>query len=175
MRGGRRLTNGTGRWIAVLSVTVLTAAFAVAAAAGDSSAQTTDGPPTRSPYRRPPAPFTIMQVTPDALNFHACSPGNHPADPELTLQIETNHANDGIMLELTALHQANGPALPAERIAVRIPETQDYVSLGETVYVTGPIPPGSWTINLAFQASTVLNDPAGTYAGTLVITFMGAP
>ena len=148
--------------ISSLAVLITLSSLSLAAASKKGSAR----PQRIEPYVR-------VHVTPRKLKLGSVpQPGIYDSRAKLKVHIKANCPHGPVMASATPLETREGASIPPERIFVRIPETGEYVPMGEPVAITGPDPmgPGAYHIDLRFRIKTVLQDPPGKYTGTFTFT-----
>lgn len=79
------------------------------------------------------------------------------------------------MASATPLNRSGGGVIPLERFFVRIPATGQYVAMTVPVVITGPMMPGVFDVVLKFRVETRLENPPGTYTGTVTLTCATGP
>jgi len=92
----------------------------------------------------------------------------------LTLKVESNCFHGPIIASITALERPRGNSIPPERISVKSPTTNGYVTMEKPVAISNP-ETGSHDIELDFQLEVLPHDRAGRYIGTITFTIMPPP
>jgi len=103
-------------------------------------------------------------------------PGTYDSAAKLKVHVVANCVHGGIAASVTALARTGGGgSIGPERIFVKVPATGNYVAMKNPVPLTGPMNPGVFDVILKFRVKTELQDPVGTYTGTMTITYAPAP
>jgi len=117
-------------------------------------------------------PFLNIFTTPDELNLGtALYPGIHDSDAELTVHVESNCLHGSIIASMTRLKHAAGGFVPPERISIKSPVTNGFVTMARPVAISKP-EPGSHNFELNFRVETGFQDHQGKYTGNLTFTIM---
>lgn len=123
-----------------------------------------------------PRAYIEVTVSPTQLDLGSVAePGVFDSASELKVHVATNVAIGGVFVSVTPLLREGGGTIEPGSVFVRVPATQQYVSLGTPVIVGGPWGPALYDIPLRFRVQTTLAQPPGQYTGTLVITCIPAP
>ena len=92
----------------------------------------------------------------------------------LTVKVESNCLHGPIIASITALKRPRGASIPPERISVKSPITNGYVTMAKPVVISNP-EIGSHDIELDFRLEASPSDRAGRYTGTITFTIMPPP
>lgn len=92
----------------------------------------------------------------------------------LTLKVESNCLHGPIMASITTLRHRMGKTITPDRISIKAPETNGYVSMEKPVLISKP-KMGSHDIDLNFRLAVNPFEAAGRYEGTLTFTVMPLP
>lgn len=92
----------------------------------------------------------------------------------LTVKVESNCLHGPIVASITALRHRRGGFIPPERISIKSPTTNGYVTMAKPVAISRP-EIGSHDIELDFRLDILPHDPAGRYTGTITFTIMPPP
>ena len=92
----------------------------------------------------------------------------------MTLKVESNCLHGPIMASITTLRHRMGKTITPDRISVKSPITDGYVSMEKPVIISKPHL-GSHDINLDFKLEVNPFEIAGQYKGTLTFTVMPLP
>ena len=135
------------------------------------------------------APFVNISPSSDSLQFgepvfsepsliapgaalYPTSFGTSSAD--LTLKVESNCLHGPIMASITTLRHRWGKIITSDRISIKSPITDGYVSMARPVLISKP-EMGSHNIDLSFHLDVNPFEAAGRYEGTLTFTIMPLP
>ena len=134
-------------------------------------------------------PFVNLSAVSDSLKFgepefsepSLLAPGAalYPAvfatsSAAMTLKVESNCLHGPIMASITTLRHRMGKTITPDRISVKSPITDGYVSMEKPVIISKPHL-GSHDINLDFKLEVNPFEIAGQYKGTLTFTVMPLP
>ncbi len=92
----------------------------------------------------------------------------------LTLKVESNCLHGPIMASITKLRHRMGKTITPDRISIKAPITDGYVSMEKPVQISKP-QIGSHEIDLSFRLEVNPFEAAGQYKGTLTFTVMPLP
>ncbi|MCH7556355.1 MAG: hypothetical protein IIB56_02745 [Planctomycetes bacterium] len=92
----------------------------------------------------------------------------------LTVKVESNYLHGPIVASITALKHPRGGSIPPERIFIKAPTTNGYVTMAKPVVISRP-EIGSHDIELNFRLDIYPSDHAGSYTGTITFTIMPPP
>ncbi len=92
----------------------------------------------------------------------------------LTVKVESNCLHGPIVASITELKHRKGGFIPPERISVKSPTTNGYVTMARPVVISRP-EIGSHDIELDFRLDVFPFDHAGSYRGTVTFTIMPPP
>ncbi len=92
----------------------------------------------------------------------------------LTVKVESNYLHGPIVASITALKHPRGGSIPPERISIKAPTTNGYVTMAKPVVISKP-EIGSHDIELNFRLDIFPSDHAGSYTGTITFTIMPPP
>ena len=92
----------------------------------------------------------------------------------LTVKVESNYLHGPIVASITALRHPRGSFIPPERISIKSPTTNGYVTMAKPVTISKP-EIGSHNIELDFRLELFASDHAGRYKGTITFTIMPPP
>lgn len=138
-----------------------------------------------------PESFVNISATSDSLKFGKPTffsdgdthfgPGSvmfptvHYAAPaSLTVKVESNCLHGPIVASITALNHPISGSIPPERISIKAPTTNGYVTMAKPVVISRP-ETGSHDIELDFRLEIFPSDQAGRYTGTITFTIMPPP
>jgi hypothetical protein len=93
---------------------------------------------------------------------------------EMTLKVESNCLHGPIMASITTLRHRMGKTITADRISIKSPITDGFVSMAKPVLISKP-EMGSHNIDLSFRLEINPFESAGRYEGTLTFTIMPLP
>lgn len=120
--------------------------------------------------------YVGVTVTPLHLDLGSVpQPGTYDSPASLSVHVAANCNHGAVLVSASPLTKPGGASIPANRVFVKQPATGDYVPLNNPVPVTAPTGPGIFDVVLNFRVETVLEDPPGSYTGTLVITCTAGP
>ena len=134
-------------------------------------------------------PFVNISATSDSLQFgepvfsepSLLAPGAalYPAvfatsSAALTLKIESNCLHGPIMASITELKHRRGKTITPDRISIKAPITEGYVSMAKPVLISKP-EIGSHNIDLNFRLDINPFEIAGRYEGNITFTIMPLP
>ena len=91
-----------------------------------------------------------------------------------TLKVESNCLHGPIMAAITTLRHRMGKTITPDRISVKAPTTNGYVSMERPVMISEP-QIGSHDIDMEFKLNVNPFEAAGRYEGTLTFTIMPLP
>jgi hypothetical protein len=135
------------------------------------------------------APFVNLSPSSDSLRFgepvfsepSLIAPGAalYPttfgtSSADLTLKVESNCLHGPIMASISTLRHRMGKTITPDRISIKAPITDGYVSMEKPVLISKP-EMGSHDINLSFRLEINPFEIAGQYKGTLTFTVMPLP
>ncbi len=134
------------------------------------------------------APFVNISPSSDSLQFGeiefsepSIAPGAalYPttfgtSSADLTLKVESNCLHGPIMASITTLRHRWGKSITPDRISIKAPITNGYVSLAKPVIISKP-EMGSHNIDLSFRLKINPFEAAGRYEGTLTLTILPLP
>ncbi len=135
------------------------------------------------------APFVNISPSSDSLKFgepvfsepSLIAPGTaiYPttfgtSSAALTLKVESNCLHGPIMASITELRHRWGKKITPNRISIKAPITNGYVSMAKPVLISNPHT-GSHNIDLSFRLDVNPFEAAGRYEGTLTFTVMPLP
>ena len=92
----------------------------------------------------------------------------------LTVKVESNCMHGPIVASITALKRPRSGSIPPERISIKAPTTNGYVTMAKPVAISRP-EIGSHDIALDFRLEIFPHDHAGRYTGTITFTIMPPP
>lgn len=94
----------------------------------------------------------------------------------MTLKVESNCLHGPIMASITELkhRKGRGKTITPDRISVKAPVTNGYVSMAKPVLISKP-ETGSHNIDLNFRLEVSTFESAGRYEGTITFTIMPLP
>ncbi len=136
-------------------------------------------------------PFVNVSTTSNSLVFGApglfsdfdthFGPGSvlfptvhYGSSASLTVIVESNCLHGPIVASITELKHRRGGSIPPERISVKSPTTNGYVTMARPVVISRP-ETGSHNIELDFRLDVFPSDQAGSYRGTITFTVMPPP
>ncbi len=136
-------------------------------------------------------PFVNISTTSDILEFGKPTffsdgdthfgPGStvfptshYGSSASLTVKVESNCLHGPIVASITALRHRRGGFVPPERISIKSPTTNGYVTMAKPVVISKP-EIGSHDIELDFRLDILSSDRAGQYQGTITFTIMPPP
>ncbi len=96
------------------------------------------------------------------------------ASASLTLKVESNCLHGPIMASISKLRHHIGKTITPDRISIKAPITNGYVSMVQPVMISKP-EMGSHDIDLSFRLDVNPFEAAGRYKGTLTFTVMPLP
>jgi len=96
------------------------------------------------------------------------------ASAALTLKVNSNCLHGPIMASVTTLRHRMGKTITPDRISIKAPITDGYVSMEKPVLISKP-EMGSHDIDLSFQLKVNPYEAAGKYKGTITFTVMPLP
>ena len=135
------------------------------------------------------APFVNISPSSDSLKFGepdfseasliGPSTGIFPSifgtsSASMTLKVESNCLHGPIMASISTLRHRMGKTITPDRISVKAPITDGYVSMARPVMISEP-QIGSHNIKLDFKLDVNPFEAAGRYEGTLTFTIMPLP
>lgn len=135
------------------------------------------------------APFVNLSPSSDSLKFgdpvfsepSLIAPGAaiYPStfgtsSADLTLKVESNCLHGPIMASITTLYHRWGKSITPDRISIKSPITDGYVSMAKPVLISKP-QMGSHNIDMSFRLDINPFEAAGRYEGTLTFTIMPLP
>lgn len=135
------------------------------------------------------APFVNLSPSSDSLQFgdpvfsepSLIAPGAalYPAtfgtsSADLTLKVGSNCLHGPIMASITTLRHRWGKSITPDRISIKSPITDGYVSMAQPVLISKP-EMGSHDIDLSFRLDINPFEAAGRYEGTITFTLMPLP
>ena len=115
--------------------------------------------------------FSEPSIAPGAALYPTIF-GTSSAD--LTLKVESNCLHGPIMASITTLRHRWGKSITPDRISIKSPITDGYVSMAKPVLISKPAI-GSHNIDLSFRLDVNPFEAAGRYEGTLTFTIMPLP
>ena len=92
----------------------------------------------------------------------------------LTLKVNSNCLHGPIMASVTTLRHRMGKTITPDRISIKAPITDGYVSMEKPVMISNP-EMGSHDIDLSLQLKINPFEAAGRYKGTITFTVMPLP
>ena len=92
----------------------------------------------------------------------------------LTVKVESNCLHGPIVASITALNHPISGSIPPERISIKAPTTNGYVTMAKPVVISRP-ETGPHDIELDFRLEIFPSDQAGRYTGTITFTVMPPP
>ncbi len=92
----------------------------------------------------------------------------------LTLRVNSNCLHGPIMASVTTMRHRMGKTITPDRISVKSPITDGYVSMEKPVMISKP-EMGSHEIDLSFKLKVNPFESAGRYKGTIMFTVMPLP
>ena len=92
----------------------------------------------------------------------------------LTVKVESNYLHGPIVASITTLKHPRGGFIPLERISIKSPTTNGYVTMARPVVISKP-EIGSHDIKLDFRLEVLPYDHAGRYTGIITFTVMPPP
>lgn len=117
-------------------------------------------------------PFVHVSTSQNKIDLGTSgAPGYHSVSNAVTLNVDSNCLHGPIVVSVTNLKHPWGASIPPDRIAVRSPATNGFVSMDRPVAVSGPTK-GPHKIVLDLQVQTWFQDRAGRYSGTFTVTIM---
>jgi len=136
-------------------------------------------------------PFVTISTTSNSLQFGApglfadgdthFGPGSvtfptvhYGSSASLTVKVESNCLHGPIVASITALKHPRGGSVPPERISIKSPTTNGYVTMAKPVAISMP-ETGSHDIGLDFRLDILASDYSGRYTGTITFTVMPPP
>ena len=135
------------------------------------------------------APFVNLTLSSDSLTFgdpvfskpSLIGPGAalYPSifgtsSADLTLKVGSNCLHGPIMASITTLRHRWGKSITPDRISIKSPITDGYVSMAQPVLISKP-EIGSHDIDLSFRLDVNPFEAAGRYEGTITFTIMPLP
>jgi hypothetical protein len=135
------------------------------------------------------APFVNISPSSDSLKFgepvysepSLIAPGAalYPttfgtSSADLTLKVESNCLHGPITASISTLRHRMGKTITPDRISIKAPITDGYVSMARPVLISKP-EMGSHNIDLSFRLDINPFEAAGQYKGTLTFTVMPLP
>ncbi len=99
---------------------------------------------------------------------------HYGSSASLIVKVESNCLHGPIVASITALKHPRGDSIPPERISVKSPTTDGYVTMAKPVAISRP-ETGSHYIELDFRLDVFPSDHAGSYRGTVTFTIMPPP
>ncbi len=99
---------------------------------------------------------------------------HYASSASLTVKVESNCLHGPIVASITALKHPRGGSVPPERISIKSPTTNGYVTMAKPVVISRP-ETGSHDIELDFRLGIFPSDRAGQYQGTITFTIMPPP
>jgi hypothetical protein len=116
--------------------------------------------------------FTEPSLIAPGAALYPTTFGTSSAD--LTLKVVSNCLHGPIMASITTLRHRWGKSITADRISIKAPITDGYVSMAGPVLISKP-ETGSHNIDLSFRLAVNPFEAAGRYEGTLTFTIMPLP
>ncbi|MBN1804751.1 MAG: hypothetical protein JW837_05835 [Sedimentisphaerales bacterium] len=92
----------------------------------------------------------------------------------MTLKVESNCLHGPIMASISELRHRLGKKITSDRISVKSPKTNGFVSMTKPVMISEPHS-GSHNIDLDFKLEVNPFEAAGRYEGVLTFTIMPLP
>ena len=92
----------------------------------------------------------------------------------LMVKVESNCLHGPIVASITELKHPIGSSIPPERISIKSPTTNGYVTMAKPVAISMP-ETGSHDIGLDFRLDILPSDYSGRYKGTITFTVMPPP
>ncbi len=99
---------------------------------------------------------------------------HYGSSASLTVKVESNCLHGPIVASITELRHRRGGFIPPERIFIKSPTTDGYVTMARPVVISRP-EIGSHDIELDFRLDVFPSDHAGSYRGTVTFTVMPPP
>ncbi len=136
-------------------------------------------------------PFVNISATSDSLEFGRPTfssggdtyfgPGSvvfpsayFASSASLTVKVKSNCLHGPIVASITKLKHPRSGSIPPERISIKAPTTNGYVTMAKPVAISRP-EIGSHDIELDFRLEILPHDRAGRYTGTITFTVMPPP
>ena len=118
-------------------------------------------------------PFVNISTTPDTLDLGTASlfTNFYDVPAALTVKVDANCMHGPIMISTTKLKRRQGGSISPDRIFVKTPATDGFVTMARPVAISKPTI-GSHEIVLDLRVDAQFLDPAGEYTGTLMLTIM---
>ncbi len=99
---------------------------------------------------------------------------HYASSASLTVKVESNCLHGPIVASITPLEHHRGIFILPERISIKAPTTNGYVTMTKPVAISNP-EIGSHDIELDFRLDIFPSGPAGKYTGTITFTIMPPP
>ena len=120
----------------------------------------------------PDEAFINISFAPRELDLGVASfLGFYDSEAALVMQVESNCLHGSILASTDGFRSMAGGFIPPERISIKGPATNGFVSMAKPVAVSMP-EMGSHNVVLNFRVQTAFQDRDGKYGGTLVLTIM---
>jgi hypothetical protein len=118
-------------------------------------------------------PFVNVSTTPDELDLGTASlfADTYDVPAALTVKVDSNCMHGPIMISTTRLKRRQGGSISPERLFVKTPATNGFVTMARPVAISKPTI-GSHEIVLDLRVQAQFLDPAGEYTGTVMLTIM---
>ncbi len=117
-------------------------------------------------------PFVSVSTTPAILDLgYFPYSGEQESSAVLTIVVTSNCLHGPILASLTELKHIGGTVILPEDVSVKAPITGGFISMKRPVAISKSTI-GSHSIMLNFKVNTGIEDRAGKYDGTLVLTIM---
>jgi len=118
-------------------------------------------------------PFVFVSTSPDELDLGTAMLFREFYDvpAALTVDVESNCMHGPIMISTTKLKSRQGESISPERIFVKTPATNGFVTMARPVAISKPTA-GSHKIVLNLRVDSNFVKPAGEYTGTIILTIM---
>ena len=134
-------------------------------------------------------PFLYISATTGSLEFgkptqsddYSTAPGKamfpgvlFSSSATFMVQVESNCLHGPVIASITTLRHPRGSFIAPERIFIKSPTTNGYVTMAKPVVISRP-EIGSHDIDLNFRLEVLPSDRAGQYQGTITFTIMPPP
>jgi len=118
-------------------------------------------------------PFVNISTSPDELDLGTTMlfADFYDVPAALTVNVDSNCMHGPIMISTTELKSRQGESISPERIFVKTPATNGFVTMAKPVAISKPMEgPHKIVLNLRVQSNFI--KPAGEYTGTITLTIM---
>ena len=118
-------------------------------------------------------PFVNISTSPDELDLGTIMlfADFYDVQAALTVDVDSNCMHGPIMISTTELKSRQGESISPERIFVKTPATNGFVTMARPVAISTPMEgPHKIVLNLRVQSNFI--KPAGEYTGTITLTIM---